>query len=152
MKSSRRLLVPLAAAVLLAVTVCVCRDRWRQTPEPPPAGEQAERAGDLEERRQAILRRHREQERVVRELVGGRRTLLQAAAAFRALAAADNALDAPLRETYPAATDEERLCRWVIAYLRTSLGDEPGAAELVARLEQELRLHLRQGTLRLPRS
>jgi hypothetical protein len=141
----------LGVVVLLVGALCVCRERPWESPQPPPLDEQADRA-DLEEQRQAVLRRHREQERVVRELAGGRRTLLEAAAGFRALSLGDKALERPLDETYPAGTEEERLCRWVIAYLRTTLGDEPGAAGLATRLEQELRQHLLQGTLRLPRS
>jgi hypothetical protein len=151
-KSSHRLLVPLGVVVLLAVALCVCRDRPWERPEPPPAGEQAPSADALEERRQAVLRRYREQERLVRELATGRRTLLEAAAGFRAVSLGDVSLERGLDETYPAGTEEERLCRWVIAYLRTALGDEPGTAGLATRLEEELRHHVRQGTLRLPGS
>jgi hypothetical protein len=141
----------LGAAVLLAAALCVYRDQQRE-PQAPLAGEQAGRADTLEQRRQAVLRRHREQEHIVRELAAGRRTLLEAAADFRALSLGEMPLGRPLHDTYPADTEEERLCRWVIAYLRTSLEDEPGAAELATRLEAELRQHVRQGTLRLPGS
>jgi hypothetical protein len=151
-KSSRRLLVPLGAAALLAGALCVCGGQPWGSIRPLPAGEQADYADILEERRQAVLRRHHYQERVVRELAAGRRTLLEAAARFRALSLADTTLERPLHDTYPAATEEERLCRWVIAYLQTTLRNEDGTAGLVTRLETELGEHIRQGGLRLPGS
>src|SRR5262249_44692566 len=145
-KTSHRLLVPLGALVLLAGALCVCRGWQWGLPRPPAVGEQADRAETLEEQRQVILRRHQEQERIVREVAAGRRTLLEAAAGFRALSRGETPLERPLHETYPADTEDERLCRWVIAYLRTTLGEEPGTAGLVTRLEAELRQHVRQGT------
>jgi hypothetical protein len=151
-KASHRLLVPLGALVLLVGALCVCREWHRGLPQPAAAGEQADRADTLEEQRQAVLRRHQEQNRLVREVAAGRRTLLEAAAGFRALSLGETTLERPLHETYPADSEEERLCRWVIAYLGTTLADEPGTAGLVTRLEAELRQHVRQGTLRLPES
>jgi hypothetical protein len=109
-----------------------------------------EHAARLEERRQLLLWRHRQLEQVIRELLANRCTLLAAAARFRALYQPDPVIEQALRDTYPAPTEDERLCRWVIAYFRTDQRDEPGTPEVAERLERELREHLERGTLQLP--
>jgi hypothetical protein len=84
---------------------------------------------------------------VVRE---GRLDLLEAAARFRDLQAADPSFDWDrFREYTPGATDEERLARAVIGFVANSPDADPGPAELVGRLKAELAARLRDGTLRL---
>src|SRR5262249_25957613 len=95
---------------------------------------------------------------VARDVIAGRVTLLDAAAAFGALqdAVPGYSWDG-FREMYAGASDDERLCRAVILYVAVTLADDPGlageaerAADLVRRLWEELDAHLRAGTLRLP--
>jgi hypothetical protein len=108
------------------------------------------RAEKLEARRQLLLWRNAEQYRIARDLADRRCTLLEATRRFRALYhRGDPVLSRALRETYPGGSEEEGVCRWVIAYTLSILGDEPGTPELGARLKAELRQHLKEGTLRL---
>jgi hypothetical protein len=148
MNWSRRLLVLLGVA-LLAGTVWIFWD-GPTAPEGQSLPDEKERGSELEERRQHLLWRHHRQSQVVQDLVTGRCTLLAAAARFRALYRKDSVLDQALRDTYPAPTEDERICRWVINYTRTDQDGNPWTAELVARLERELREHLEHGTLQIP--
>jgi hypothetical protein len=87
---------------------------------------------------------------VADDVRAGRLGLLEAAARFRDLQAADPSFDWDrFREQAPGATDEERLCRSVIGYVANSPDADPGQAGLVRRLEAELATHLGDGTLRL---
>jgi hypothetical protein len=97
---------------------------------------------------------------VAREVAAGRNSLPEAAGLFRALdrlapesAPASEWFGDDLPPNIPGRTDEERLCRQVVAYVRVALRDGPAdvAAAVVARLEAEFREELRQrGTIRLP--
>jgi hypothetical protein len=153
MKSLPRLLVPLAVLALLAGGVWVyCGWSTPAADEKTalqPEMDEGRRAEKLEARRQLVLWRNQEQIRVAGELAGRRCTLLQAAGWFRALYRDDPILPRALRDAYPSSSDEERVCRWVIAYTLTTVQDQPGAPALGARLNAELREHLERGTLRL---
>lgn len=87
--------------------------------------------------------------RIVEEVIAGRLSMLQAAAAFRDLdkrwpRAADPRL------IYPkAATEDEVYCLCVIGYVNRETPPDR-AAELTRRLHAELDAALRNGTLRLP--
>ena len=88
----------------------------------------------------------------VQDVLEGRLTLWQAAALFRALE-----VDAPERNRQliarhvPAATDEERCCREVIAWVIVVEEREPDGGRGVARrLAAELQDALRRGRLSLP--
>jgi hypothetical protein len=121
-------------------------------PEGPEVVDEMQRAVKLEQQRLLLLWRHEQQDKVVHDLAAGRCTLLAAAARLRALYKEDSVTDHVLRYSYPAPTEEERVCRWVIDYFRTSQKGEAGTPEVVERLERELREHLERGTLRLPGS
>jgi hypothetical protein len=87
---------------------------------------------------------------VADDVRAGRLGLLEAAACFRDLQAADPSFDWDrFREYTPGATDEERLARAVIGFVANSPDADPGPAELVGRLKAELAARLRDGTLRL---
>jgi hypothetical protein len=149
----RRRLIVLGVFAVLAGTAWVFGGR----PAPPPnrpegqVVDESERAVKLEQQRQLLLWRHEQQGQVVHDLAAGRCTLLAAAARFRAVCKKDPVIDRVVRSNYPASTEEERVCRWVIDYFRTSQEGEAGTPEVVERLQEELREHLGRGTLRLPR-
>ena len=150
----RRLLVLLVVVVLLGGTVWVYRDGLSPSRPYSPADQltvdEKERGAKLEERRQYLLNRHRGQAQVIQDVAAGRCTLLAAAGRFRTLYRGDKLIERALHDVYPAATEEERLCRWVIGYTQTDREDEPGTPELIARLEKEMREHVERGTLHIP--
>jgi hypothetical protein len=101
----------------------------------------------------AVQRRILEKERVAQELVDGRLTLFEAATIFRRLNAAPPRSTAPLALYHPGDSEEERLCRHVIAWVRTRMvRRSPYLADVLAsRLEEELSRHkARHGAVILP--
>jgi hypothetical protein len=96
---------------------------------------------------------------IARDVAAGRRSLVEAAALFRALNSPAQA-DALSRDdphpwalTAPARTDDERLCRQVVEWVGAlRLTESPEyAAAAVARVNAEYREELRQhGAIRLP--
>jgi hypothetical protein len=107
---------------------------------------------ELERRRQILLQRDAVQDLVVRKLLAGRLTLLQAAAQFR-----DMEQTQPITWGPPiAATDSvdgERLYRKVIARAKywMEVHVPAAAADVTARLEAELEQHRGpDGAVRLP--
>ncbi|HTK78780.1 MAG TPA: hypothetical protein VL371_26210 [Gemmataceae bacterium] len=98
-------------------------------------------------------------ERIVREVIEGRRSLLAAAALFGELNQLDGQpLDRSMRETpvgklrLPGRTLSERLCQQVECWVRVALRDNPRRSEAVmARLEAQYRNAPRDnGDIRLP--
>jgi hypothetical protein len=154
MKWFPHLLVLAGAFVLLGGAVWVYRDGPAPSRPKSSGGggltDEAQRSNDLEAQRQFILWRHRQQAQVVQDLVAGHCTLLEAAARFRDLYRGDAVVDRALRDTYPAPTEEERLCLWVIAFTRTDQEGEAGMPVLVERLGKEMREQLKRGAIRLP--
>jgi hypothetical protein len=112
----------------------------------PPTDEEMER------RRQILLQRFAVKDRAVQKLLGGQLTLLQAAAQFRDVEAAQPITWGPdIAATGPA--EGERLCRMVIAMARGWMEEHvpAAAADMTARLEAELEQHRGpNGTVRLP--
>jgi hypothetical protein len=86
----------------------------------------------------------------VRGLRERRLGLTDAAARFGELNAASPGAEGGLRLLYPGASDEERCCRQVIAWVRKDLAQEsPGEAErLAGALEAQLDRLLRGGARR----
>jgi hypothetical protein len=88
-------------------------------------------------------------ERVGRALIRGELTLWEAAASFRQV----EALRPPgLRahsELHRGGSEEERLCRHVIRYVRVLLEDDREDDDLVLELEAELEERVSRGDLRL---
>jgi hypothetical protein len=119
----------------------------------PPAGAaRSETPAEVARHVGAVDRRIAEKDRLAAEVVGGRLTLFEAAARFRRLND-DDPPAAPLGAYYPGDSEEERLCRQVIAYvgarLRACAPD--GADGLLAPYEDELRRHKeRHGKVMLP--
>jgi hypothetical protein len=101
----------------------------------------------------AVLVRTRRKQTVLRRLVAGQLTLLEAAAYFRVLdRAAPPFCWEQFRLQHPGACDDERHCREVINFLYVTIrgSDSHGAEVLRDTLAAELMEHLRCGTLRLP--
>jgi hypothetical protein len=87
-------------------------------------------------------------ERVTQELLAGRLTLPQAAARFRPLNASAGANVPPLELWFAGATEEERLCRQVIAWAEAAgtVPGSPGSGRTTRRrLEAELNALLERG-------
>jgi len=108
------------------------------------------RSGQLEAQCADVQQRIGIKKQIVDEVIAERLSLLEAAACFRELNDAyPDHLDL-LRRTHPGKTDEEVLCRNVIAFVRSALRDPAGAA-VIDRLEAELDGRLEAGTLILQR-
>lgn len=154
--------IPLACGLAGALTAVLCPAPDRPAAAAPPAEaewpvfappEVLEPLPDTA----AMQLRARAKDRIARDVVAGRRSLPEAAALFGALnrmppVSPDlSLLDSPL--SLPARTDEERLCRQVVEWVKNLLRPEsPASAEpAVARLEAEFREELcRHGEIRLP--
>jgi hypothetical protein len=148
----------LAVALAGGVLAAFCRPL--PEPEGPPITRGAEDVGagfpDI------VPLRIEAKRLIARDAAGGRRTLVEAAALFGALnrlpppAARLPDYDPDVSHSYlhiPMRTEEERLCRQVVAFAWVALGDGPPgrAREAVARLEAEFFAELRaRGTIRLP--
>jgi hypothetical protein len=89
--------------------------------------------------------------RVADEVIAGRKSLLQAAAAFRSLDERWPRAAAPCATFSDAASEEEAYCLKVICYVRNEAPPER-VVELANRLQAELDAMLRNGALRLPDS
>ena len=101
----------------------------------------------------AIARRIQEKDRIAGELIDGRLTLFEAAARFGRLNAEPPAPPLALSLFYPSDSEEERLCRQVIAWAsrRLEKSDPDRANDLAGACEEELRRHKeRHGTVVLP--
>ncbi len=99
-----------------------------------------QRETQLEDRIEDTRRRLAAKEWVKQELIAQRMTLLEAAAQFRDLSKSQPRYLDQIRRAYPSRSDEESLCRNVIAHVRVTLHKEPTrAAVVLARLEAELR-------------
>jgi hypothetical protein len=99
------------------------------------------RGRDLDEGQAAARQRHAERDRVIEDVIAGRRTLQSGADALRELyAQAPQSVRDELRKLYPARSEEETYCRAVIGFVAVALEDRPEEVHRVkARLEKELR-------------
>jgi hypothetical protein len=152
----------LGAGVLALVALGLVRAGYRAVPgEPelvredpgagPDATEELRRTERLVWLREVILWAINRRAALVSDLVAGRLTLFEAAAGFRAVQQTKERYVKPVPLSFLGKTDEERLCRQVLACVEQRLRDEPDQAAVVARLQQELEEHLgRDGTVHLP--
>jgi hypothetical protein len=103
--------------------------------------EEQERGQTLQKRLRAAQARLAVQERICRDLINGRISLVEAARSFGELPDAPDNFWELLRRYYHGATDEERLGRLVIRWVCEELRDEPERAQrLRHRLETELKI------------
>jgi hypothetical protein len=149
-----RALLFLGAAVLLGAVAMTTRERWRRTMD-DPVRRQQKRGDELERKIKAVLRRLERKERIVKALLAGRLTLLEAASRFRALNQGPPEFSWDrFRDSLPGDSDDERHCYEVIEFVYNALRqDDPRrAAEVRECLRAQLREDLRCGPLRLPES
>jgi hypothetical protein len=107
-----------------------------------------ERSEKLNHDHQRLVARMAAKNRVAADLAAGRLTLLEAAACFRDLPPPPVAF----HDGAKSASPEEKWCRDAIAWTEVVLAEDPArAAEVAARLEQELQDILRRdGKVCLP--
>ncbi len=109
------------------------------------------KSDELDRKREGLLDRLHKKHFLSLQVLEGRLGLLEAAAHFRALDQAPPAFHwAEFRDSFPGASEEERHCREVICHVDGVKTIHPNATAVVARLEQELRAHLRGGRPCLP--
>jgi hypothetical protein len=101
----------------------------------------------------AVNRRIQEKQRVIGELLDGRRTFFETAAIFRRLN--DEYPKLPPYPNTPGDSDEERICWQVLIWVRGTLrlqgNPEEGIEAVSARFENQLRDYKKQhGTVCLP--
>jgi hypothetical protein len=113
--------------------------------------EDRRKIAELNRQSEIFLQRFAGKERIIKDLITGRKTLLQAAAAFQNLA---ESLPVPMVEQlpFPGVTQEEKYCRQVIQWIRIPITHETDSyiEDLIERLERELAEHL--GRLEGPES
>jgi hypothetical protein len=127
-------------------------DVWNLPELEQQLAQECQRDEALEGARVVLLRRIAQRRRVTQDLIAGRLTLLEATAEFRRLRRMTPDFLDRFHSLYPGATEEERVCRGLIAWVRAELIVQPDQAEArAARFEAELQDHLnRNGTLLLP--
>lgn len=105
------------------------------------------RAQELNVRLATIQDRLRSREQVLAALADQRLTLFQAAAYFREINRTHTAAERQMvDESYPGGSEEEKLCRFVIALLRIHLSEQSQTGDaLAAKLEALLNDQLAQG-------
>jgi hypothetical protein len=117
----------------------------------PEFGEELRRAEQLQALQKVVWWGYVTKLRLTDELLARRLTLFEAAAGFRAVDRVRSRQARPVPSFFPGKTDEERLCRRVIASADERLHDRPDREAVVARLELELQEHLRRyGAVQLP--
>jgi hypothetical protein len=129
----------------------LCLDSWTEATLQHDLFGSRSQIAELEERHRLIAKRLEAKDEITKDLIRGRLTLFEAAAGFRRLNEQYPlvVVDKPL----PGMTEEERLCRQVIEWVRVHLLANPRDAseDFVVRLEHELSRNKRQnGAVQLP--
>jgi hypothetical protein len=115
----------------------------REGPGTEPDGmDETRRAEDLDRLQQVIAWAIEQRAALLSDLLAGRLTLFETAVSFRVVQRVKEKYLQPVTLRFPGNTEEEQLCRQVIAYTQTRLQDDPEQAAVVARLEKELQEHL----------
>ena len=112
-----------------------------------------EQGRELDAQIEESLQRCKAKEDLVRAMIAGELTLLQAAARFRDVNASWPKARAVVQQAYAGLPYEHALCRQIIAYAEAELRDQGSAQKdsVLHRLEAELAEHLRRhGKVCLP--
>lgn len=150
----------LGAAVLAVAALLAGRLAYHPGSRPggPPASDAAQTFPDLNQTYwppgaadRAVIARMYAKQGIADEVIAGRLSLLQAAAAFRDLDAQDpRNPTAELLWVFPESSSaDEAYCRSVISHVKYRVPPDR-AEQLTSGLEAELAARLRGGTLRLP--
>ncbi len=116
--------------------------------------EEQQRNAEIANRNEIVRERIFAQYEITNNVIAGRLTLFEAAAAFRDVRERTKVYVNRAVTNFPGDTLEERQCRQVISWVRSELSTvSPDEGELlVEQLEAELQEHKRQhGTVRLPK-
>jgi hypothetical protein len=125
-------------------------DFWNVPPLQGTEARNRDLRAELEAKDQATLHRIAVKEQLIQEVIAGRVSLMEAAAQFRALNATQPRFMEIIRDFYAGATDEECLCKNVLGYVATYLGEGAKNHEVYRRLNADLAQRLAQGQLALP--
>ena len=156
----------LVVAVGIVGTVASCRfspssdegptERLDQDAQPSTAAQvhtPIEQSRELDAQIEESIQRCKAKEDLVREVIAGRLTLLEAAARFRDVNASCPKARTFLQRAFASLPYEHALCRQIIAYAEAELRDQGSDQKdrVLHRLEAELAEHLRQhGKVCLP--
>jgi hypothetical protein len=100
---------------------------------------------DLSRRQKSLLSRLNTRQEVLRALRAGGLSLVEAASRFGEVNHEEPETMSYVREMYPGHSDEERVCRQVMAWARADMGGDPGTGHAaLLRLEAELEAYLKQ--------
>jgi hypothetical protein len=99
--------------------------------------QERERRHRLDRVSQALVERNRAKEEVISELLAGRLTLVEAAAAFRRIHERTRDETGCYAEADPADLSDEGLCRNVLCWARMGLADSPRREEVLDRLNRD---------------
>jgi hypothetical protein len=143
MTTSHRLMLGiLALAAGLSAAHLVCCGRPRPAAAGPEEGDPTSWRGSPAPAQVKVAeRRAREKRQVIRELLRGELTLLEAAAWFRYLSDNPSECPCPFREQFPGRSDGEKACRHVIQWVRATWdcqGNKSQDAAILARFQAEL--------------
>jgi hypothetical protein len=112
--------------------------------------EEEMRERELAIERAAIMDRIERKERLIQDVIAGRKPLLEAAGPFYELHRQVEVRFPGLARLFPDLPDQERACRLVIDRVQGLLVMEPDRSKAITeRLEAELQRHLREGTLQV---
>lgn len=114
--------------------------------------EEMARSRRLDRITERLLPRLLLKQRISRRVAAGRMTLFEAAAHFRDIARQFPEFNwSAFRAAHPGASDDERHCHAVIAFVHGELGEDGSFAEATHdQLRQQLADRLRSGPIRLP--
>jgi hypothetical protein len=154
MTSLTRLLAATVVAIGLLVGVLSVRPAWLSAagldfwslPELYARLESENRQSDeLDQRCKGVFRRIESKQDVLQALNEGHLSLVEAAARFGEFNRQEPETMAYIREMYAGQSDEERLCRQVLSWVRAELSVEPDKTRAtLARLEAEMEAYLKQ--------
>jgi hypothetical protein len=133
--------------VVLAIIIPASRDR-----SAPGSSSEASKGTKSISASLAAQERIEERQRLARAVLAGDLSLTEAAVRFGQLNAAETpGFRAGLHAAFPGASEEERLCRQVIAFVRAEFRGAPTVARVIAcRLERELYEALQGQTFTTP--
>jgi hypothetical protein len=159
LKIVTRASTPVVCVALLSLTALLV---WATRPGPAGSSrrgasdgfeEEARLADRLEHKRVVLARSIEAKEAIVRDLAGGKLTLLESASRLREVRLRNPYFVwEEYRRWHPGSCDDERYCREAIELLRGALPPGPDGERVVAGHEAELHRHLTCGTLCLPTS
>jgi hypothetical protein len=134
------LIVPMAAAIARPVWICtIGLGVWNVAALREQTKSSAMHNCELDAERSEVLQRIALKDELITNLIAGRSTLAAMTLQFMALNEGYPAYMSVIRDSYPGASDEEKMARNVLDFLSIRLAHEPTwrRLTLLARLETE---------------